>query len=137
LKNYYKTTQTSLDNEVVHLLISDPSVATAANTVSGFVMITGVCVSSSVAANIGKNYTKTVYFLLKNDTPFTLVDSSDGFIGCADSFPKLAADTSDIVCAMLEGEANITVEVQGVIYTGATDNQFVWTASFYINYIEV
>ena len=125
--NFYKITKTSLDAETVSLEITDKFFRTRSGIiVSGQCLLTGACVASDVAANVGKSYNININFLVRNDVPFLLVDSTIAY-----EFNQMAIASATIN----DSESNIGVSVAGSDFA-TTNNVFVWTAKFYLAYIE-
>lgn len=124
--NYCKVIKSSSDAESVTLEISDAYLNGSADIiVGGICYLAGVCVSSDVAANIGKSYFATIHFLYRNDTPFLLVDSALAY----------EYDGMTIApAAMSDGGTKMGVTVTGTDF-GTTNSNFIWTATYLLTYI--
>lgn len=126
-RNYYSVTKTTADTESVSLDITDAFFHKAADIiVGGLCQLSGVCVDSAVAGNIGKAYHATIHFVYRNDEPFLLLDSSLAY----------EYDGMTVVpAAMTDGGTYMGVTVTGTDF-GTTDNVFVWNATYLLTYIE-
>ncbi len=125
--NFYKVVKTSADAETVTLEITDAFFRNSAGIiVAGQVFVSCCCVASDNAGKVGMNYNSIINFVTRNDSPFLLIDSDTAY-----EYTFNLNGTS----VMTDGENNIGVDVTGVDF-GTTNNLFVWSASFYLTYIE-
>lgn len=127
--NFYKVVKTSEDTDTVSLDITDRSFRNSASIiVAGQAHITGCCVQSDVAANVGKAYSAIVNFVVRNDAPFLLIDDVMAY--------EYDGMGGGVVVAVNDGTTDIGISITGVDFA-TTNNLFIWTASYYLTYIDV